>query len=170
MREVTVKRSEWLRGNNRAIRNRLWGEYGHALSEELAIQTTLCETFHAKESDEKIAVTGRCCLGFWANSLGFSDKELLEHSTPLDLAGYRCPTYTELQTLTAKDKELLDSLDDYDGEPVRAWDHFDSDCAPNGNFTEMMRINDDPTIDDIDREAQLIDLGALEDIVFTFID
>ncbi len=173
MREVTVKRSEWLRGDNRAIRNRLAETYvnahGHGMREAQSIGTTLCETFLA-DNDPNCAVTGRCCLGFWANSIGFSDDELSHQGTPHDLAASHCPTYTELQTLTEQDKELLDSLANWDGDPVRTWDCFDNDCAPNSNFSQMMRINDDPTINDAEREAHLITMGAREDIEFTFVD
>ena len=169
MIEVTVKRSEWLRGDNKAMKARLSAITHRALGQgEETVRTTLCESY-ADDSGHTI-VTGRCCLGFWANAIGFRDETIMHQGTPQDLAELQCPTPTEDRPTRARDEELLGSLSDWNDVPIRTWEDFDCDATPNGNFSRLMRLNDDPSLDEDEREARIIEAGKLEDIEFTFVD
>lgn len=174
MIEVTVKRSEWLRGNNNAMKARLSAITHRALGQgEEIVRTSLCESY-ADDAGHTI-VTGRCCLGFWANAIGFRDETIMHQGTPQDLAELQCPTPTEDRPTRARDEELLGSLSNWNDVPIRTWKDFgecyvNGEATPNGNFSRLMRLNDDPSLDEDEREARIIEAGKLEDIEFTFVD
>jgi hypothetical protein len=129
---------------------------GDAMSDLMRVEISRATWLRGQAENGCLLLNGqRCCLGFVARQAGLPDEEITGWDVPSGLCGKEELGNPLLAPLLER------HVSDEDG-----WTYVSSSELEQ----ELVKVNDDVTIDDAERERRLIDLARQGGYKFVFVD